>query len=431
MSTSPDAPAHVMVFDLSQHAHLPSYLQFLIESWCSHDLPGQLTIVVWPSFLTRHTDVVLLAERAPRRNIHFVTLSQAERQERIAARGTNAGLAVPFHHLLSPSMDAPYAALYDWNLLCRYATQLRVTHIFIVSIDQYLPLLATGVTVPTSLSGIYFGPTFHHRPPAGDAPLPSTGQAPHTHMRDSFVLARTLRHPDLHTLFFLDAFAVEQAQKFTHGDKATFVPDPARLDSPSVERVTALRDELGIEPHRRIFLLFGQLTRRKGLDQLLAAVRQLPPESSRRICVVVAGSVDSHYREHIEEAMDAITAVQPIQMVRKYGYVPQTDVPAYFQLADVVLAPYVHHDGMSGIVLLAAVARKPILSCDNGLMGTLTRGYKLGLTVNTEQPSEIAAALSRFVLKSPETLYDREGMTRLADQHHADRFGATIWQHIM
>ncbi|MCW5983240.1 MAG: glycosyltransferase family 4 protein [Bryobacteraceae bacterium] len=415
----------ILVFDLSSHIHLPSYLRFLIEHWRGSDLAAELNIVVWHTFSRSHADVVRLAREAPRRNIRFLTITEEERCRKVAIEEGNTGVAIEFAELMRLGPNAGYAALYDWELFCRYAGRTNATCGFIVHIDRYLPLLASGAAAPLPVAGIYFGPSFHYREAglAGMVPAPAA-------LRQKFVLARALRHPGLNTLFFLDPFAAERARLFPHGEKAVYLADPVTLEQSSPDRVDALRAELAIEPNRRTFLLFGHLTQRKGVGQVLEAVRLLPPGVSRRICLFFAGAIDPRYQATLDRDVSALRAAASVQVVTRYGFIPHADVAACFQLADVILAPYQRHAGMSGILLLAAASRKPVLSSDYGLMGEIARRHQLGLTVDASAPERIAEGLRRFATENPLDLCDPSRMDLLAERHQADRFGATIFRRL-
>ena len=392
----------IVIFDLSRHIHLPSYLQFLVEFWGRPAPASELTIVTWQ------------------------TLTEKERRKKLALESTREGLSMRFHDLLRRGRNPDFTAQYDWELFCRYTSRLNASHGFIVHIDHYLPLLAAGATAPTPVSGIYFGPSFHY----GDFDLESVPEASKA-LREKFVLARALRHPSLDTLFFLDPFAAKRAQAFPCGEKAVYLADPVRRpERSSPEDAAPLRAELGIEPDRKVFLLFGHLTRRKGVHQILEAVRQLPSDVCRRFCLVLAGAIDPHDQAHLDAGITVAHAALPVQIVTRYGFVPATAVPAYFELADAVLTPYLDHAGMSGILLLAAAHRKPVLSSAHGLMGEMVRQHRLGLTVDAKSLSQLAAGLKRLATGDPETMCDPACMARLAEEHHPERFATAIFERL-
>jgi hypothetical protein len=287
-----------------------------------------LFILVWRTLLRAHPDVVQFAERAPRRNVHSVALTRAEREHKVALESTDTGLAISLPELLRVGGACRYAALYDWQLLGRYAAAVGATYSTVIHLDRYLPLLAIGLGAPGPLSGIYFAPTFHY----GDFGVgqAEAGQGPGQRLREKFVLARALRDPGLQTLFFLDPFAAERARAFDGGEKARFLPDPLRLPAAALRGVTTLREASGIEPGRRVFLLFGHLTRRKGAGQLLAAIHHLPPELCRRLCLLFVGVSNDAYQAGLATAVMDARARLPVQVVMHPHYVPHEQVSVFF-----------------------------------------------------------------------------------------------------
>ena len=144
----------------------------------------------------------------------------------------------------------------------------------------------------------------------------------------------------------------------------------------------------------------------------------------------LVGKTNATEQSMIQQKIVALRQTCPIQLVECYEFVPENEVPTFFQLADVVLATYQRHVGMSGILLLAAAAGTPVLSSDYGLMGELVRVYQLGLAVDSTMPAEITKGLSRYLLESPETLGDRTQMKLFAEQNSVDRYTRTIFQHL-
>jgi glycosyltransferase involved in cell wall biosynthesis len=167
---------------------------------------------------------------------------------------------------------------------------------------------------------------------------------------------------------------------------------------------------------------------RKGIYQLLDALSLLE-SNCQEICLLLVGGTHPIEQERIKNKVETIRRTLPIHIVSHCNFVPESDVTAYFQLADLVLAPYQRHVGMSGILLLAAAAGKPVLSSDYGLMGELVRRYSLGLTIDSMIPQEIAKGIDRC-LQSPENLCDRDLMKSFAEQNSAEQYVKTIFQYL-
>ena len=400
----------IMFFDLSIRGHHPNYIQHLIKYWNEHKLSSYLDIVVSPRFIQEHSDVVELASNCDRENISFVAITPAE-ESTLNSRNSYFNRAL--------------RTFQEWQLFCKYAGSLKATQCLIMYFDTCQLPLALGAKSPSPFSGIYFRPTFHYNEFTGYTP---SWKDRIQQWREKAFLYRILRHPQLQTLFCLDPFAVKHLARLHSHVSAVHLPDPVQIPKDLVPQSRSIREVLGVAPGRQVFLLFGALTERKGIYQLLEAILTLSPDLCQKLCLLVVG--ESKIKAPLENQIATVCQARPVQIIRRYEFIPQQDVQTYFQLADVVLAPYQHHVGMSGILLLAAAAQKPVLSSNYGLMGEMVRRFGLGLTVDSSRPSEIIKGLTQFLLKSPAELCDRTKMSAFAVQNSAEQFARIIFEHM-
>ena len=128
-----------------------------------------------------------------------------------------------------------------------------------------------------------------------------------------------------------------------------------------------------------------------------------------------------HYPGYLQLLVRAqqISQSLPLQIISNIQYLPEKDIQSYFQISDAILAPYQRHVGMSGILVRAAAAQKPVLSSDFGLMGEITRLYELGLTVDSSIPAQIAEGLCRFLQTNPINLCNPNKMNQFAQMNQA------------
>ncbi|NJP17917.1 MAG: glycosyltransferase [Hydrococcus sp. CRU_1_1] len=408
-----------MLFDLSVRGHHPIYIRHLIKYWrdCPHssakgdrDLSGQLDIVVSPRFLVEHSDVVDFARSYDRDNIKFITITPAE-EASLNSRKSR--------------FKRVYRNFQEWKILCNYAKKLQASHCLVMYFDTCELPLTLGVKSPCSFSGIYFRPTFYYGELTNYQP---SWKERFQQWRERLFLSRILRHPNLENLFCLDAFAVKHLDEFNTHVKAIPLPDPIEILTPSEFQVNNLKENLGIEANRKVLLLFGALTTRKGVNQLLDAIASLSPDLCQKICLMLVG--ESNIQKQIDSQIKVICQSKPIQIITRYEFVPEEEVQIYFHLADFVLAPYQRHVGMSGILLQAAAAQKPVLSSDYGLMGEIVRRYQLGLTVDSTIPTEISKGLTRLLVEDTEKLCDRDRMKSFAQENSAQQFASIIFQNI-
>lgn len=403
----------LMLFDLSVGGHHGSYIQHLINYWSEQELPGRMDIVVLPKFMQQHSEVVDIALSCPHKNINFVAITA---QEEAALKSRES------------SLNRTFRAFQEWKLLRKYAVSLLADRCLIMYFDTCQLPLVLGATLPCSFSSIYFRPTFHYSDFANYIPSKKERLQ---QLREKFFLSRIFHNPHLKTLFCLDPFALKHLDKFPSQVKTVHLPDPVQISTSPEIQSGNLKKNLGIHPDRQVFLLFGSLTdSRKGIYQLLEAVAMLPSNLCEKLCLLFVGEANSIERVPLESHIAAVCLVQPVQIISRYEFVPERDVQAYFQLTDVVLAPYQRHVGMSGILLLAAAAQKPVLSSNYGLMGKIVQHYSLGITVDSTVPGEIAQGLTCFLLESPAKFGDRSKMKAFAEQNSAEEFARIIFQHI-
>jgi glycosyltransferase involved in cell wall biosynthesis len=403
---------HLMLFSPWCYGHYPNYLRHLIRYWCQWQLPGTLSIVVSPDFIHEHADVVALAtgeDLADRNRVKFVTMTEREQSE------------------LESKTSGWSRAFQQYRLVAKYASQIETTQVLYMYFDSCQLPLAIGFKLPCACSGIYFRPTFHYSLLPNYAP---NWQERIQQLRERFFLSRILAHPQIQTLFCIDPIAVDAINQLSKKVKSVGLADPIEVEECSHDRVSQFKQHLGIEPDRRVFLSFGRLTdARKGVIQLIKAVSLLSPELCGKICLLFAGEPDGVGAEMLQSWLTPISQNLPVQIVTRYGYIPESDVQLYFQASDTILAPYQKHVGMSGILLLAAAAEKPVLSSSYGLMGEMVRRYGLGLAVDSTNPAEIAQGLTRFLLESADELSDRTKMQHFVEQNSAERFARSIFEH--
>jgi glycosyltransferase involved in cell wall biosynthesis len=403
--TMPSAQGgRLLIFELSVGGHYPGYIQHLVRYWGETHQPGRLDVVVTPQFLVQHRDVVETA--GPHAGVFFTAITAAE-AARLSDRRSGRSRA--------------QRAFQEWRLLQHYAQP--ADHCLIPYIDTRQLPLALGLTLPCDFSGIYFRPTFHYPDLLGTRP---NRREQRQQWREQLLLGRMLAHRQLKTLFCLDPFVLEPLRSFKTQVQTLYLPDPVQIYAHPPERVEQLRQHLGLEPQRRIFLLFGALDERKGIEPLLSAIATLPSDQAQTLCLLLVGPLAPELKTPVTDQIAYLRQTLPVQIVCVDGFVPDHEIQPYFHLADVILAPYQRHVGMSAILVRAAAAQTPTLASDYGLMGEITRRYQLGLTVDASQPAAIAAGLTTLLTQPLAPVGDRA--QAFAAQNTARQFAQTIFK---
>jgi glycosyltransferase involved in cell wall biosynthesis len=215
----------------------------------------------------------------------------------------------------------------------------------------------------------------------------------------------------------LDPYFPEYAaQSYRFGNKVQAVPDPAFPPHSSAASAddTPARRILGTEPPkgRMVFLLFGALTARKGILQLMEALRLLPEEIAAGIAVVIAGQVAPGLAHPVAFARAQLEREQPnLWLHIEDRWLRSEELDSLVQGADVILAPYQRFVGSSGVLLWAARAGKPLLTQDYGLLGRLVRDHRLGVVADVTSGFELAAAIIRMAESEPARHIDPDSVS--------------------
>jgi len=400
----------LVLFDLAVGGHHGTYLWHIAKRWSLARVPGTLNLVVAPQFLEQHLEVVDLVKSNVAGTIQLLPILSEEAES------------------LCQQKSFLKRIFLEWTLFCHYAGQTKADQAMLMQFDHLQLPMVFGERSPCPISGIYFRPTLHY---TQFSHYTSTTKDRVRRWRQKLLLALALKSGQMNTLFSLDPFAPAAIAPFAHSVQVVPLPDPVERMVIDPVRSHQLKIQLNLAPNRRIFLLFGKLSSRKGTHQLLEAVRQLPMETSQKLCVLMVGEIPDSEAPRLKSLISEVTANSSAQILLKDEFIPESDAPLYFQLADVVLAPYQQHVGTSGILLQAAAAQKPVLSSDYGLMGELVRQYELGLVTDTQQPNAISQTISKY-LQHPDTQFANPfQMKAFVEQNLADKFAETILRQLI
>jgi phosphatidylinositol alpha-1,6-mannosyltransferase len=159
-----------------------------------------------------------------------------------------------------------------------------------------------------------------------------------------------------------------------------------------------LRQSISLDPHQRLILSVGRLSRRKGFDHVIRALPRL-----------VASGVDVHYaligigedRAYLE-ALARETGMSG--RCHLLGHVPTADLPCWYNAADVFAMPNREiagdNEGFGMVFIEAAACGKAAVAGAAGGTGAAVRDGETGLRVDGASVDAVAEALAR-ILSSP------------------------------
>jgi glycosyltransferase involved in cell wall biosynthesis len=186
--------------------------------------------------------------------------------------------------------------------------------------------------------------------------------------------------PTLTALQLLQARGLRApAQVISNGiDLQTYCPGPAD---------PVVRARYGLRADRPVILYVGRLSQEKGVDVLLAAVARLTADAQ----VAIAGRGPESVR--LKATADRLGLSD---RVRFLGFVPDSDLPAIYRLADVFAIP--SRAELQSLATMEAMATGlPVVAADAYSLRELVSHGKTGLLITPGRADELAASLDMLL----------------------------------
>lgn len=153
---------------------------------------------------------------------------------------------------------------------------------------------------------------------------------------------------------------------------------------------SGLRARLGLPADRPILLFFGFVRPYKGLEYLIQALQLVLAQKAVHLLVVGEFWSSSDFYERYAREYGVEPAVTFVNQ-----YVPNEELGQYFDLADVVVLPYISAT-QSGVVQLAFGFGKPVITTRVGGLHEVVQDGVNGLVVPPQDERALAEAIVRY-----------------------------------
>jgi len=402
----PNVPPHLLIFEPDPRGHTLEWVEHILGAAAPRANPPRISFVVAkPLAQALSATLSRLNNPAASGQIDIIAITEREH-------------ALCHHPRLAVSGFA------RWRMVRHYLRSTGANHALFLALDHLTLPLGLGLPLGgAKVSGILFRPSVHYKTfgtyrPGFKERLRDT--------RKDALYRGMLDNRSVHTVFSLDPyFPAYAAKRYRNGHKVVALGDPAHpAPSPAPsERTLAAAMPNG----RTAFVFFGEITERKGILPLLAALAQLPNATCERAAVTIAGRIDAQLRPQVENAVAAVRRARPTLWLHvEDRRLADGEVTALVQRCDFVLAPYQKFVGSSGVLLWAAQLEKPVISQDYGLVGQLTREHALGLAVDTADSIAIAHAIVSAVERGAAAYGNTTLMRAFTARQRPDDFAAHL-----
>ena len=395
--------ARLLIAAMESSGHRARLVRWVMES---EVMSKAQVILSGPRSLLEHKELVALRGR-------FVP------QEILIDRATATGLANSSWMGLVRK-QATYRTLYS-----RAVRQAKlggaVDLVILPAADDALDawaVLGTGFAA-TPWVGISMRPVFH---------LGSMRGVVAPSRRDDWVrnklYRKVLRDRSLHKLLTIDPTMMDFASlSFSNKERErlVYLPDPS-LEYDLPDR-GASRAELGIPGEAHLVLLYGSLTARKGVSQLIRAASD--PQCPISIHILLAGRQNGEVKQSLQQMeAKALSVSGRLHVLEQYldDRLERTVLSA----ADSMWLGYSKFYGMSGVLVLAVRHGLPCIFTREGVIGYLGRKFAVGPEIDPDDLQTVVQALRSLAMKPQQ--YSRtlaEARQRLA-VHSIENFRSVI-----
>ncbi|SMG44349.1 glycosyltransferase [Paraburkholderia susongensis] len=267
--------------------------------------------------------------------------------------------------------------------------------------------------------GITMRATFHHHQVGIKAP-----DRPLVNGIKALLFRRAIRSAGLRTLLTIDPTLPEWAAQHTSRRSAnvTYLADP--FPDEHAEDPRLARERLGLDPHQRYLLVYGAITERKGIYELVHALTRLEHAPA----LIVAGEQDAGTRHFMRNHVRSL-APAPLVLDSFISNEVERDL---FSACDAVWLGYKGHYGMSGVLVQAYRFGKPVIATEDGLIGWFSRRCALGPILGDLSTASIGKAISEAMTSwphAPDTV--PAARDELLSRHTLGQFKETLMQQMV
>lgn len=211
----------------------------------------------------------------------------------------------------------------------------------------------------------------------------------HPVLRHIYGLAdKVIVHAQDNKRWILDQFQVRPSKVAVvrHGNYMPYV------DTHCLSR-EALREKVGVKDFTNVVLFFGQIKKVKGLDHLIRALPDVLSQHPDSV-LVIAGQVWKDDFSHYADLISSLGLEKNV--IARIEHIPDEDVTAYFESADVVALPYTRVY-QSGVLLMACSYGRPVVATSVGGMKEVIQDGVSGYLVPPQDQVGLAQAIARLL----------------------------------
>ncbi len=240
---------------------------------------------------------------------------------------------------------------------------------------------------------------------------------------ERIVFQRLLRAKGVSCITTADPSLAEYsgAQTTREFAKVKYIPEIG-MGVPRIAKSEA-RTRFHIAKDDRVILVYGMITRRKGIEELLNAIATQHRDT--RLKVLVVGEADAEMRSMLRSATEKSTC-SCIPVATHLEFADAETEEAAFAASDAVWVAYRQHSVMSGVFYQAVCCGIPVITADYGILPWLASKYGVGISVSLDDPHATGKRIVNLLTDERQYAIHRRRAEAIREPHLPGNFGRAI-----
>ncbi|MDR2116862.1 MAG: glycosyltransferase, partial [Planctomycetaceae bacterium] len=160
------------------------------------------------------------------------------------------------------------------------------------------------------------------------------------------------------------------------------------IESVNIQHAAEIRNELGISDSGIFVLMISRISQNKGILEFIKS-SQFFSDREGTIKFIHAGSFEKGSFEEISQKQ-----IKETTLFKQIGY--RTDIRELIYVADIVVLPSYHREGIPNVLLEAMAMKKPVITTDNvGCREVVNDGVD-GILIPVRDPKSLEAAIRKL-----------------------------------
>lgn len=177
------------------------------------------------------------------------------------------------------------------------------------------------------------------------------------------------------------------------------------------DKETAKR-KLGLDEEDRTILFVGRIDPLKGIDKLLAALARM--DGRDRLRLLIIGGDESSQHE-IKKLNEMARALDVQDRVASLGLIRQTELPVYYNAADLCVVPS-YYESFGLVALESLACGTPVVTTRVGGAENIVRQREMGYVVESNSPRHLAEKMELLLSGSTDGRTQAGALRELAEK---------------